>query len=168
MEKKERTVKFSKTVIILTALTLLSIVTLLIFLNTKTTKHQNSVFSDVVIDLNKDPELIEKISIEYNFEFNYDNGRKLFKTHCASCHHVDHRELIAPGLAIIYERSPYPPDKWLLTYLLHSDEIKNNKYYLENQDKNYEHEMPVFTNILNEEELRNIFGYITLMNRLEK
>ena len=89
------------------------------------------------------------------------DGEKLFKQNCASCHRVDGKALTGPGLAGVYDRVPQPADEWLLKWVKNSNAvIKSGDAYAVALFNEYNKTAMTNFEFLSDEEVVAILDYV--------
>jgi len=89
------------------------------------------------------------------------DGEKLFKQNCATCHRTDKTKLTGPGLEGVFTRVPQPAEEWLLKWVKDNDKLRKsgdayaNKIYEENNKT----AMTVFS-YLKDDEIKAILTYV--------
>lgn len=51
------------------------------------------------------------------------DGEKIFKANCASCHRVDDKKMTGPGLQGVFDRVPEPQEEWLKAWIRNSQKV---------------------------------------------
>lgn len=90
-------------------------------------------------------------------------GRKLFKANCAVCHTTTDQKLTGPGLAGMADRLPKPAEKWFSAWVLNNEKMlrSGDAYAKKVFNENGKAAMTVFEGQLSEEEVHEIYVYIT-------
>lgn len=89
------------------------------------------------------------------------DGEKLFKQNCASCHKVDDTKLVGPGLKGVFDRVPQPAEEWLLKWVKNSSAMiaKGDAYAVKIFNENNKSQMTAFE-YLSDDEIKAILGYV--------
>ncbi len=89
------------------------------------------------------------------------NGHKLFKQMCSTCHSLDDKRLTAPGLAGVFGRVPQPAEEWLIKWIKNNQELRATGEPYANKvfEDNGQVPQPLFTS-LSDDEIKSILNYI--------
>lgn len=94
---------------------------------------------------------------------NADNGAKVFKANCTSCHALDHK-VVGPALLDVTKRVPQPYADWMTKW------IKNNVAVIKSGDKyatqlfadNNSAAMTVFDGVLTDDQIQDVIAYLAV------
>lgn len=105
--------------------------------------------------------LLLTVSVLASGQAKAQDGEKLFKQNCASCHRVDGKALTGPGLAGVYDRVPQPADEWLLKWVKNSNAvIKSGDAYAVALFNEYNKTAMTNFEFLSDEEVVAILDYV--------
>jgi len=89
------------------------------------------------------------------------DGEKLFKQNCASCHKVDDTKLVGPGLKGVFDRVPQPAEEWLIKWIKNSSAMiaAGDAYAVKIYNENNKSQMTAFE-YLSDDEIKAILSYV--------
>lgn len=87
------------------------------------------------------------------------DGEKLFKQNCATCHRIDDKKVVGPGLQGIYDR--VPSEEWLYKWIKNPQEMiaSGDAYATKIYAENNQQQMTAFS-YLEDEQIKQILDYI--------
>lgn len=90
------------------------------------------------------------------------NGKKLFKEHCASCHGNFRASCTNSDMVKFEERLPPPPERYFMKYVLNSEKLRDSgdPYAIKIWEDYGRASMPVFEGILTEVQVAEIYLFI--------
>ncbi len=93
---------------------------------------------------------------------NMENGSKLFKKNCGTCHTLSDKKLIGPGLKDVFARIPQPAEVWMKKYIYNSAAIisSGDAYAGDLFRNNNGTAMPPFENVLAEQDVNDIIYFL--------
>lgn len=153
METKEKIIaQLGKAVVVLGSLCIVLAVIIVLMLNARYTTDV-----ELAVGGNEGPTPPKPPKIE--IPEGHEQGYKLFKTHCASCHTTTEQIITGPGLAGVMTR--VPDAGWLRKWVKNADAMKKSgdKYAQEVDNKFKGANMSPFT-FLSDEEIESIIGYV--------
>jgi cytochrome c2 len=93
---------------------------------------------------------------------NIEEGAKLFKANCATCHYVNSNKLIGPGLEGVTVRVPSPYQDWMLKWIKDNNAFRKsgnayaNQIYADNNGV----PMTVFGGTLTDDQIKSIIAFL--------
>jgi mono/diheme cytochrome c family protein len=95
-----------------------------------------------------------------SFAQSVEEGEKLFKQNCASCHHVDARKAVGPGLAGVFDRVPQPAEDWLIRWIKNSQALvkAGDAYAVKIFEEYNKSVMPA--QALSDDQIKSVLAYI--------
>lgn len=96
------------------------------------------------------------------FAANIQEGEKLFKANCAVCHSTGSNKIIGPGLEGVTDRVPSPYQDWMTKWIKNNVGFRKSGNAYANQvfADNNSTAMPVFEQILNDSQIKNIIAFL--------
>lgn len=89
-------------------------------------------------------------------------GYKLFKQNCAVCHSITDVKITAVGLAGIDARLPAPAEEYFVKLTLNNERVyASGDAYARKLWENNSTPMPVFDSVLTEQDVKQIYLYLT-------
>lgn len=90
------------------------------------------------------------------------DGYELFKPNCAVCHTTSDLKLTAVGLAGIASRLLTPPEDYFVKYTLNNEKVYlSGDAYAKKLKENNISPMPIFDSVLTEQNVKQIYKYLT-------
>jgi mono/diheme cytochrome c family protein len=101
-------------------------------------------------------------SISVKLDSSSGAGYKLFKQNCAVCHALSELKLTAVGLAGIVDRLPAPAEEYFVKFTLNNEKVyASGDAYARKLRENNVSPMPIFDSVLTEQNVRQIYKYLT-------
>ena len=100
----------------------------------------------------------------------YENGKLVYRQHCAPCHSLPHKHIDGPSLFNnLFERLPNPSQQYFMNFIKDSKILENSgdKYFLGIQKKysvNIDH---LYKNKLSDKDIQNIILYIMVSDKIK-
>jgi cytochrome c2 len=101
----------------------------------------------------------KQIDVSYS-----EKGGKLYKQNCAVCHaKFEDHVIVGPPLKGIADRLPQPAEEWFVKYTINNEKVfaSGDAYAAKLKAEYKDKPMTVFEGVLSEDDVREIYTYLT-------